>query len=584
MDQSDYLRRLARELKKEDVISERRGGGRIRAIGLLGSDIYDKLMILRALRPEFPDAVFFTNNFDAHFERCADWHDTHNLVIASPFGSKLPRKLPYKVPEDWRPTVAPFRDNIQMSMYIGTLVATGFIDANIASELGEPKVFEISRYGAYDFAAPDQETLWFLDWLHTGGRQTALVLGAIWFLLIAFWLRLAVVNLKRAEGGILRRSFGYLFCNTPFWLAFWVPAVIFGVSLFAQTRGHEEPLAFVSGISIWPSEILRIIAILLALHFMIKAGACLRANERDIAKHFCLGDLQKASSPWRNFWDGLKRWQKAQAAWLAPDAEFKAEDAWHAYLRRNQFWPRFVRVALLCLVFGLSIFFASVVLLFTKRFAAVPARGITALRFHVLVANCLTIAVTVLSFYVVDAIQLTGNFIRIFTQGLTKWPAAVSKRCKQVPPLSEEELSRYQDVLFVADRTEAVARLIWYPLVVLAVIFVGRSSLFNNWTWFPAIILPFAVNAMWAIGSAVFLRRAAEQLRQTALENLQLGRLSHYATEGTRQIFDELIAEIRGLKKGAFAPLSEQPFVRAIVVPSGGLGLLAVALRVFQQF
>jgi hypothetical protein len=47
--------------------------------------------------------------------------------------------------------------------------------------------------------------------------------------------------------------------------------------------------------------------------------------------------------------------------------------------------------------------------------------------------------------------------------------------------------------------------------------------------------------------------------------------------EKKRQTFDKLIAEIRSLKKGAFAPLTEQPFIRAIIYPSGGLGLLAVA-------
>ena len=46
-------------------------------------------MILRALRPEFPNAVFFTNNYDAHFERRDDWDDVHNLVVASPFGGTL---------------------------------------------------------------------------------------------------------------------------------------------------------------------------------------------------------------------------------------------------------------------------------------------------------------------------------------------------------------------------------------------------------------------------------------------------------------------------------------------------------------
>jgi hypothetical protein len=54
--------------------------------------------------------------------------------------------------------------------------------------------------------------------------------------------------------------------------------------------------------------------------------------------------------------------------------------------------------------------------------------------------------------------------------------------------------------------------------------------------------------------------------------------------EKRRQTFDELIAEIRRLKKGAFAPLTEQPFIRAILYPSGGIGLLAVAQRLLGIF
>jgi hypothetical protein len=73
---------------------------------------------------------------------------------------------------------------------------------------------------------------------------------------------------------------------------------------------------------------------------------------------------------------------------------------------------------------------------------------------------------------------------------------------------------------------------------------------------------------------AKLLRSAAEPLRDPALKT----------EEAKRRTFDELIAEIRGLKKGAFAPLTEQPFVRAIIVPSGGLGLLAVGQRLLDIF
>ena len=147
LDQSDYLRRLAREMKEDNARWQREDGSGIGAIGLLGSDIYDKLMILRALRPQFPDAVFFTNNYDAHFERRDDWDVTHNLVIASPFGSTVPdiyieqRHIP------------PFRDNNQTSMYLGTLVATGRMTEEEAEYLSwQSRIFEISRRGAYDLS------------------------------------------------------------------------------------------------------------------------------------------------------------------------------------------------------------------------------------------------------------------------------------------------------------------------------------------------------------------------------------------------------------------------------------------------
>ena len=49
-----------------------------------------------------------------------------------------------------------------------------------------------------------------------------------------------------------------------------------------------EPLAFFSGISIWPSEMLRLIALLLAIHFMIKAHVDLRVNEHEVNERFFL--------------------------------------------------------------------------------------------------------------------------------------------------------------------------------------------------------------------------------------------------------------------------------------------------------
>ena len=83
---------------------------------------------------------------------------------------------------------------------------------------------------------------------------------------------------------------------------------------------------------------------------------------------------------------------------------------------------------------------------------------------------------------------------------------------------------------------------------------------------------------------AIFLRHAAERLRALALKDLYQARLGSFTNWLKRQMIDEVIPEIRALKKGAFAALTEQPFIRAIVLPSGSLGLLAVAQRLFDLF
>src|SRR5438132_732017 len=98
-----------------------------------------------------------------------------------------------------------------------------------------------------------------------------------------------------------------------------------------------------------------------------------------------------------------------------------------------------------------------------------------------------------LSFYVVDAMQVTRNLIRMFGREVTKWGRGVVERSHLSPPLSEIELARYHQILLVAQRTQAVAPLIYYPLIVLALLIVARSSFFDNWTWPASVIFIYAM-------------------------------------------------------------------------------------------
>lgn len=113
----DYLRRLANRMQRLDHALARNYCGSIKAIGVLGSDVYDKLLILQALREKFPNALFFTADMDTRYLHPAEFNWTRNLIVASSLGLELDARLWMESP--------PFRDSYQTSRFLATYLAMG---------------------------------------------------------------------------------------------------------------------------------------------------------------------------------------------------------------------------------------------------------------------------------------------------------------------------------------------------------------------------------------------------------------------------------------------------------------------------
>src|SRR5206468_3204025 len=79
LNQADYLRRLASELQDTHRRLQREKGQGLKAVGVLGSDVFDKLLVLKALRRALPGVLFFTNNLDARLGHPDEWAWTRNL-------------------------------------------------------------------------------------------------------------------------------------------------------------------------------------------------------------------------------------------------------------------------------------------------------------------------------------------------------------------------------------------------------------------------------------------------------------------------------------------------------------------------
>jgi hypothetical protein len=152
--QYDYLRRIGARLHKLDDDLRKHTDARerqkkIKAIGILGGDVFDKLLILRALRPEFPEAQFFTTDFDEAFTIKSELPFTRNLIISSTFGPNLSEWLQGDIPF--------FRDTYQTSAFLATQLAVGnlhkktqrpdYASSDIPDQLREPRIFEVNRSG-----------------------------------------------------------------------------------------------------------------------------------------------------------------------------------------------------------------------------------------------------------------------------------------------------------------------------------------------------------------------------------------------------------------------------------------------------
>lgn len=145
------------------------------AVGVLGSDPYDKLVILQALRPALPEAHFFTTDLDANLLTRENNPIARNMIVASTFGLQLHRI--------GQGATLPFRDTYQTAVFHSVLRSIRYYRMHA---LWRDRVHKLkTEYPASETKASDGgkfHELWPLeaDWkpnLYEIGRRGAVVLA-----------------------------------------------------------------------------------------------------------------------------------------------------------------------------------------------------------------------------------------------------------------------------------------------------------------------------------------------------------------------------------------------------------------------
>jgi hypothetical protein len=365
-----------------------------------------------------------------------------------------------------------------------------------------------------------------------------------------------------------------------------------------------EPFSLNEGISIWPTEIVCAFVVVLSVIFLVRAQDELFENKKTLKNRYSLSEPfeeDDAKQAWRDHLErfrqahpghGLKqrireigcylRWIRIRD-WECPcasavsgsdrDAAGKSFSTHYNVLGYG--WHRIYR-CLPCIL-AYTMFAVGIWLIGAPPF--VPYRGESSLAVDRIVFWSSVVFQTALMFFTVDASYLCRKFIDNLA-GLEMLPwsdkteAVFEKRCGLRVAFTEE----YIAAKVIGDRSAAVNRLIFYPFFVLFLTIVSRASFFGHWNWPPSLILIFGINAAIAAYSVWALRRAAEEARKALLERLnsKIRCCMGAKTPDLVKTLQDLAHEIESSEEGAFAPITKQPVIHAVLMPLGAAGLTTV--------
>lgn len=596
--QKDYLRRLAanifaldQSLKNgEDKNGNQKG---IAAFGILGSDVHDKLMILEALRQYFPHKLFFTTDLDVIYSHSSKLPQTHNLLVISPFDLMLRHELQDKIP--------PFRDSYQTAFFLATQTMLKYEqsiqykqsipDDWIDNHNLSPRLFEIGRSHIVPlpidddkiFSTHEDSTCSWTDWQPCDNNVQPPIIATYAF---TSWYNsmlaiLSVVVILPLVSWRVRKSIGslwvYIVCIVGI---IGLGVVIKKIWAFYIIQHDTEPFYWFEGVSIWPSQLLRLLIVLFVIVFFLWGNKRIGKMQEDLQartstnNHDVVFALPSSCSSipvtdwWKLFF--VSNWKGLFSTGF-PDQLWKE---YNSHCQRSVSTVRAVAHAV--------VFFVVAWLIIKINPPNVPMRGDTALTVNVLMIFMSVPLVILLTMWVVENALLCRQLITHLSAKPSQWNRTARVFAMRKNKIAPECVDDWLDIQLVVRLTETLQPLIWGPMVCLVLLVMARSPVIDDWDvpWQLRIVL--ITMLLYAVFAEICLQQGAERARNKAIAQLT----SKIKVQRNRKhpndiVINRIEAEIEGIKllrEGAFKPWYEWSLLRSF----GGLGTLVILLQYLE--
>ncbi len=607
--QKDYLRRMAanifelhQSLKNgEDKNGKKKG---IAAIGVLGSDVHDKLMILEALRQHFPHKLFFTTDLDAIYSHSSKLPQTHNLIVVSPFDLVLRHELQDKIP--------PFRDSYQTAFFLATQMALKY-EQSIADDWVDkfklpPRLFEIgrsrpiplpaSKEGTVSPTYKDDDCSW-ADWQKCNNIVQPPIVTTSPFTLaskVVWVVVLTTISLPLVISWRVRESVSKCKSDTYVMVLLWLWLLV-RLTMQMWPSYNEEPFYWHEGVSIWFSQLLRLSVLLFAVGFFFWGRKQIKAMQDELQKImssvpngesiFALPvrpvslDLATRSSSlvagWNLFFVGS--WKKTSDLQVNPD------DLWKTYLDYYYcVWKKFRFFSgsvLRAVTHGVAFFLMAFLLICQTGFPNVPARGGFAFGMNGVIIFIAVLATIFLTMWVVQNARLCERLITRLSEKPSQWNEIARRWAIRKNKVAPECVEDWLDIQLVVRLTKTIQPLIWGPVVCVVLLVLARSPIIDDWDIPWGLEIVFIAMLLYAISAEIFLQQGAKRARTKAIDQLSRKirglRNKETPNEVIIKRIEAEIERIRMLREGAFRPWYEWPLLQSF----GGVGTLVFMLQYF---
>lgn len=661
--QFDYLRRLVASIEELDR-TQGFGANRIKAIGIIGSDVYDKLLILHALQDRFKNKIFFTTDLDARYLHSDQIKWSRNLIVASNFDFTLRPEL--------QNSTMPFRDSYQTSMYLATLLALDnrlhslemenatqfrtvklmkrkiqkYIEKNIQDNLDKwlkPQIFEIGRTRAVHLASLDVNDL--NEWMKSDSKQivykefsktecsisdllscstietdrykakeySLFNLKSLFFITVGIFVFFSILFYKPIQEVFLKQVIT-LKTIASYITLFVISFLILLFLIYednSPSRMNGEPFLWAEGVSVWPNLVIRFLGITVIIFIILFYFRKLTEAKKNIQYDFEFSSItapnlrqkENEHSQWIEILQGPYLNLKRPSERNSRQEQAEAEKLWQSYLEitddfksNKYFWiitATLISLGITCS--GLFIF----------GYLNYPARGEITQYMHICFIFLQFGILWSLVFWVGYEVAACRNFINCLdpkeidkSQDHSKdelksksvnWPPELMRKEAEKTGVPSKLLERYIRFLLITRVIERISGLIYIPFVLMLLIAIGRSNIFDNLGFSPALIVVFISALVYLILKMSMLRTSAknqcdgiksyyEEYRSTRKESALESKenIANKENMDSKENMDRLMVGIRSKYQDTFTPFIHRPTLLAILLPGGGIGLIQI--------